>query len=380
MGKTKSVEDVDLVGRYEAVRDTLLQERFADRMSKPLGYWVLPSDRRLPLAFLGRTLGDLLATPFSELSATPGIGEKKISSLVKLLHRATDDQPPAVPVGLSTTAPSAAESVSETGQQLSHFNPSLVSEALWSEWRDVVRRYGIGEETLGRLAPSLQNLPTVIWQTPMAYYLDYTVAQIRGLRTHGEKRVRCVLEVFHSVAQRLAKAQPSENLHVLLTAPLIRDVQDWVTPLLEETRIPNVAEVRERLAIPVLQQINIDSGDTVHRLATERLGLSGGPVSVRAQARNLGVTRARIYQLLDDCSKVFQVRWPAGAKQLEGLALRFAAEGADAATSRLFFGVRELCFPDKKRESEQRNVPVESNQQTTDEEPSLATMIGLSSS
>ena len=94
------MEDYKIVSSFQSLRKTLLDDKFADRLEKPLAYWALPNDRRLPLAFLGRTIKDLLATPFEELSATPGIGQKKISSLVKLLSRATKDHPPAVPFGL----------------------------------------------------------------------------------------------------------------------------------------------------------------------------------------------------------------------------------------------------------------------------------------
>ena len=203
------------------------------------------------------------------------------------------------------------------------------------------------------------------------------MAEIRRLRTHGEKRVRCVLEVFHSVAVRLANAGPSEDRKRLLTPPLICEVEDWSRALARESRIPEVAEVRECLAGPVLQQIHIDSGDTVHALAAERLGLFGSSVSVRSQARNLGVTRARVYQLLDDCSKVMTVRWPNGAQQLEALALRFASAGTDSASAKLFFGVRELCFPDKKKDG---NRPDEATEVAREEEDRSLAVVGATSS
>jgi hypothetical protein len=116
-------------------------------LSKPLAYWALPNDRRLPLAFLGRTLGDLLSTPFEELSATPGIGQKKISSLVKLLHRATRDEPPAVPFGLTDLAAEIHNGGGSNGNSnggSGRFDPALVSEALWSRWRDAVKTLNLG--------------------------------------------------------------------------------------------------------------------------------------------------------------------------------------------------------------------------------------------
>ena len=60
---------------------------------------MLPNDRRLPLALLNRTIDQLIHSTFDELAATPGIGRKKISSLVNLLVRATSDEPPSVPFG-----------------------------------------------------------------------------------------------------------------------------------------------------------------------------------------------------------------------------------------------------------------------------------------
>jgi len=356
MGNSASVENCKLVTSFEEVRKTLLEERFSDRLEKPLGYWVLPNDRRLPLAFLNHTLEDLLATPFNELTATPGIGQKKIGSLIRLLHRATNDQPPAVPFGISELIPdSIADHLTSVGVQ---FDPSVVSEALWSQWREVVRNFDVGHEKLGRLAPSLQNLPTVIWHTPLGQYLDHTVGEIRRLRTHGEKRVRCVLEVFHSVYHKLLKAEPGEDLRRLLTPPKILHVHDWVEDQLRGNSFPVGNQISESFAKQLLKQIQIDSGPTVYRLATERLGVGGEPLSVRAQARSLGVTRARIYQLLDDCGKVMNVRWPEGKNMLDQATTRFSGLGHDSAELRLFYGIKELCFPEKQKEIIQSTVPV----------------------
>ena len=356
MGNSASVENGKLVTSFEEVRKTLLEERFADRLEKPLGYWVLPNDRRLPLAFLNHKLEDLLATPFNELTATPGIGQKKIGSLIKLLHRATNDEPPAVPFGISELVPdSVADNLTPVGVK---FDPSVVSEALWSQWREAVRKFDIGHEKLGRLAPSLQNLPTVIWHTPLSQYLDHTVGEIRGLRTHGEKRVRCVLEVFHSVYHKLSKAEPGEDLHRLLTPTTILHVHDWVGDQLQGNSLPVDNQISECFSSQLLKQIQIDSGPTVYRLATERLGIGSEPLSVRAQARSLGVTRARIYQLLDDCGKVMNVRWPEGKNMLDQATARFSGLGHDSGELRLFYGIKELCFPEKQKEILQSTIPV----------------------
>ncbi|MCA9217323.1 MAG: hypothetical protein KDB27_29845 [Planctomycetales bacterium] len=348
MAKSTSADDVKLEESFQAVRKTLLENGKADRLAKRLGYWVLPNDRRLPIAFLNRTLNDLLNTPYQELISTPGIGQKKISSLVKLLLRATLDEPPAVPVGMVDLA-GELQDLPDKPQPNKRFDPAIVSEALWAEWCRMVEHYGVSGETLGRLAPSLRRLPTVIWHTPMSEYLGHSLSEIRRLRTHGEKRVRCVLEVFHSVYQRLRNASASDNVQRLLAPKNIVAVQDWVASTIASPITPTANEIRDSFTLPILDQLQIDSGETVYRLCVERLGVNGEPMSVRDQSRLLGVTRARIYQLLDDCTKVMQVRWPEGKMQFDQLTSALSQRTDDSQSLSLFYGVRELCYPEKSR-------------------------------
>lgn len=349
IAKASSAEEFKLITSFEAVRKTLLAERFADRLHKPLAYWALPNDRRLPLAFLGRTIQDLLHTPFDQLSATPGIGQKKITSLVKLLHRATSDEPPTIPFGLDETS-QPVEAPKPALTAMERFDPALVSEALWAQWRETVRRHNIGQQKLGRLAPSLEHLPTVIWHTPLSKYLNYSVSEIRQLRTHGEKRVRAVLEIFHALHDALSGARQPEHLSLRLSPKFVPPIEEWIADVLAHPGIPAPEEFREKLVTPLLEQLKIDGGEQLYQLALARLGLNGPPQSVRQQSRRMGVTRARIYQLLDDCSKVFDVRWPEGKPQLEALAAKFAAESTGATNLELFNALRELLYPSRYAE------------------------------
>jgi hypothetical protein len=354
MAKASSAEEFQIITGFESVKRTLLAERFADRLQKPLAYWALPNDRRLPLAFLGRTLGELLHTPFEQLSATPGIGQKKIVSLVKLLQRATSDLPPMVPFGLEEATPtSEPRAVADAPTQ---FDPALVSEALWAKWRDTVRRHGIGQEKLGRLAPTLQNLPTVIWHTPLNKYINYSVSEIRQLRTHGEKRVRAVLEIFHALHDALSGARQPEHLSLRLSPKFVPPLEEWIADVLDNPGVPTTEEFREQLVQPLVEQLRIDAGDQVYQLAISRLGLQGPACSVRQLARRLGVTRARVYQLLDDCSKIFEVRWATGKMQLDALATKFASEGVQPEKLVLFEALRELLYPSRNAELVEREL------------------------
>ena len=154
--KPTSAEDLQVTGRFEALRRILLSEQYSDHLKKPLAYWALPADRRLPLAFLGRTLEDLLRTPFSELSNTPGIGQKKICSFVRLLARAADTDPAQLPDDVVHSALESEHAGKEKSEgHKNGFNPASVSEVVWGQWRASVLKHGLGPERLGRLASSL---------------------------------------------------------------------------------------------------------------------------------------------------------------------------------------------------------------------------------
>jgi len=353
--KITSAEDFQLINSFDEVKQRLLEDtKFSDRLDKPLAYWALPNDRRLPLAFLGRTIGDLLATPFDELSATPGIGQKKISSLVTLLNRATKEdagfEPSQAPANdapaddnFSTKSPLDADG---------KFDPSLVSEVLWLRWRETVRRHNLGNERLGRLAPTLTDLPTVIWNTPLEFYMGHSLAEIRRLKTHGEKRVRVVLEVFYRVHETLDLAQGQPHLAIALRPKMVPVLETWGLDRLSSEASLSRSEVMDRLTRPMLQQILTDAGQTVHDLAAGRLGIESAPQSVRMQARNLGVTRARIYQLLEDCQKIMAVRWPEGRAILESLCRKVEEKPGEAEACQLLTATRDLFYAVKSEEDE----------------------------
>src|SRR5687767_95976 len=135
MPSAHSADDVKLAASFQTVCQQLLADPDAERLNKPLAFWVLPTDRRLPLAFLSRSIRELAEKSYSELAATPGVGHKKMGSLVQLLSRAATTEPTEYPVlAASNTSPQPAQRVdSDT------FDPTTVSELLWAQWRETVR-------------------------------------------------------------------------------------------------------------------------------------------------------------------------------------------------------------------------------------------------
>ena len=342
MSLAPSADDVKLASSFDVLRDQLLAENDSDRLNKPLAFWVLPDDRRLPLAFLGRTLRELLSVRFADLAATPGVGQKKMASLVQLLHRAATQSP--AENQFTRAAPVAADTPDAPSYEPGAFNPAMISELVWSQWKDTVRLHGIGNEKLGRLAPSLQSLPTVIWEAPLGFYLDQSLDEIRELKTHGEKRVHAVMEVFHAIHRMLGSVEAT-GLAVRLSPRLIAGAEDWMAEAKSRESAPHHDELVEKLCEPLLKQLELDVGITVCTLARARLGVGTPQKSVREQSREMGVTRARVYQLLEDCHRTMSVRWPEGKRLLDEFAQRMDQLYSTAESANLLGSLRELLFP-----------------------------------
>ena len=196
---------------------------------------------------------------------------------------------------------------------------------------------------LGFLAPSLQSIPTVIWEAPLSNYLGKTLGEIRQMKTHGEKRVRVVLEVFHSIHELLCRSQNNGTLAICLAPRFVPAVEQFTMSLAQQEPITATRQaIATNLAQPLLEQILVDCGEAVHALTRDRLGIGVPVKSVRDQSREMGVTRARVYQLLEECGKVMAVRWPRG-----GQVIRQLSEFSDREAQMLVKSTAQLFFPEK---------------------------------
>jgi hypothetical protein len=340
MAKPIAAEEHKLRHTFEEVRKTLLDDKPKDRLDKPLAYWALPNDRRLPLTFMGRAIGDLLSVPYHDLTATPGIGPKKISSLVNLLLRAAHEEAPAAPFDLGCSSGAHSPDVYLDGK----FDAARVSELHWAKWREMVERHGLACESIGRVARSLRAVPTVLWNTQLEFYLPFDLADMRALRAHGEKRVRVVLEVFCHIHEMLGSINPDGHLSIRLVPRLVARLEGWIMHALRNDMPPSFDDLKHAVAEGILVQIDLDTDPRVVELARGRMGINGRTKNVRQQSRRLGVAPARIYELLDDCSKLFEVRWPSGRLWLDRLILHCEGRSEERCDT-LLRTIRDLLYP-----------------------------------
>jgi hypothetical protein len=335
-----STEDFALESRFN---DLVIQftDAPASQLDYPVSHWAVSSDRRLPYALLGRTVRDLVTASFESLRATPGVGHKKFASLLALMQRVLDTEEIPADTVLATTIESA---VLNSGV----FKPEHVSQVMWAEWQETVRQHRLQDETLGRLAPTLQSLPTVIWKKTLGDYLQYTIAELRSLKTHGDKRVTAVLEVFHLVHGMLGESTRSSRVAIQLTPTFVPPIEQWLRGVLSTEAAPTIQDIRQHFVLPLLNQIERDAGETVHRLAAGRLGIEAFPESVRDQAKELGVTRARIYQLFETCGDVLQTRWPEGRWAIRMLSQQIQTRANDSESLDLLDSLQWLLYPTRR--------------------------------
>jgi hypothetical protein len=341
-----SAAESKLEGEFNEVRGRLLADDRVDHLERPLAYWTLPDDRCLPLAFMGRSVRELIATPFATLYSTPGVGAKKAQSLVQLLYRAANGWTPPGLIDEPATMSAAEEGAS------TEIDPSQVCESLWSHWRQAIVQHGLEGERLGCFTASLRDLPKAAWQSPLGRYTGLSLAEIRDLKGHGEKRVRAVVQTFGEIYRMLGSRQPPVHLKVRLMAEHVKSAEDWLLRTLADGKTPTTDDIHGGWICPLCDQLRIDSGEQIAELVQSRIrfGVSGQRVD-RAASR-LGVTRARIYQLLAEVGTIVEVRWPAGELLTALLRQRLTPLAEDDRAFDIFFRAADEFFPASQRYAE----------------------------
>jgi hypothetical protein len=144
--------------------------------------------------------------------------------------------------------------------------------------------------------------------------------------------------------------QPHLAVHIV--PRLIDQVEEWVGQTLQRPGIPGEAEIFAHFVQPLFEQIRIDATEQIASLAKNRLGIGGPITSVRQSARTMALTRARVYQLLNEINDIMTVRWPLGRHQVHELRARFQAEASHRDQTpdlRQFHAAVELFYPGNRR-------------------------------
>jgi len=343
--------------QYLELCETLQSPAYTRHLEKRLGFWVRPSDKRLPIALLGRPVGEILEMSLEELLRFPSIGEKKFGALVSLLTRIAGTPEAKLPSIGSSSIIQSEESERVVSER--HWN--LVSEFEWSDWQRVVREQGLEHEKIGRLCNSLNEIPRVLWNKTLRTYCRVSLDELRAMKTHGERRIHAILRLFHDIFEIASKFNDVPRLRVRMSLRWIDEVQSWMSEVLQRPSFPSRDELLRHFIQPCLAQLRVDATDGVIQLAEARLGLKGPITSVRQVAKEMNLARARVYQLLGQINEIMSVRWPEGGSLVYRLRDKCIYEMIDRPANdshEIFMAAAELLFPSY------RSAPGESLQET----------------
>lgn len=336
--KLSRTEAVLEYSSYENARRQLA-EAADEVLGRPLACWAHPSDRALPIALIDRPIREVLDMGFERLRSTPGVGHKKLQMLVELLSRVAAES--GTVAGLDAFPMVDARPTADAALAI---DSRAVSEVSWSLWRAAVTNHRLESKPLGLLADSLRNLPRPVWDTPLGVYTPLTLAEIRKLKTHGRKRVNAILEVFRAVYTMLSTRKADEHLVVNIRPQNIDRLETRVMMLLERQEAPTRDEVRRFLLPAMIEQVRIDGSSRLVKLVEMRFGVDARWRGVAEAARQLGITRARVYQHIQELTDIMRVRWPEGYTRMRELSMLFQASGIDPEEIGMFDAAVELFF------------------------------------
>ena len=353
------VTDYQLALRFENVRKQLLEASCQEPLERALAFYAVPNDRHLPLALIQRPIRQVLDTPLDELHAVPGIGPRKLGSLIDLLQRAAGAS------SIAAVSPAAKGVETESCVAAPHEADvaGAVSEAAWEQWRGTIRRRQFGHETLGRFAASLRQLPRTLWERRLETYLGLTLAELNELRGHGEKRVAAILGIFGKLHELLLRFDEQPHLSVQLLPSFATRLKRWLDYRLEHGELPPLDEVDSFFVAPLLDQLSIDGGEMHVELVRDRLNPANRGLG--SAARRLGLARGRAYELLADTLAIIDVRWPEGRSLAWQLLDRMESRAAPSEATVRMAVATGLFFHSRARQAKsppaRRNPPVRSD-------------------
>ena len=248
--------------------------------------------------------------------------------------------------------PKDGEAAGATGPRAERLQSGTVSEVVWGQWRASVVKHGLGEREAGPLRPQsaehdprdLEHAAGGLHRTrPGRNPLDEDPR-----REAGPSDPRGLPQRPHAGGQHGHPGAPGGSDR----PPPDRQVEQWIGRVLQTPGVPSQEEIFENFVRPLLEQVRTDATQQIASLAENRLGICGPITSVRQAARSMGLTRARVYQLLNEINDIMAVRWPMGRHQVYELREKLdgEAEQMDPPPDlQQFYAAVELFYPGSRR-------------------------------
>ena len=138
---------------------------------------------------------------------------------------------------------------------------------------------------------------------------------------------------------------PQGDLAVRLAPRTIVAAEEWMAEARSRSFPPGREEIEQQLVEPIVQQLASTPAKRWPSWPAAAWASGPSAESVRNQSKSLGVTRARVYQMLEECHNVMSIRWPDGRRQLDEFAQWLDENYASAEAANLLASLRELLYP-----------------------------------
>lgn len=323
--------------RYENARLLFSKLQGSSLSCERLKRWVLPTDTHLPSNLIDLPLSVILSKSYMALLQTTGVGELKLGKMVALVERALQDiatkqeterlepdntqrhserniksfkavdVPPVNYSGTSANAIARGISLSKLTNQS------------WTDICNYIKIHGLECYPLGRFAETLAELPLSLWNCQLSEFVNQSHHELMQMRGYGEQRITSVLRVLVGVMELCAKSPIDTHLRINASALRINQVTGWLQGVIQAKRLPDYSSLCNRMALPLLQQLEIDLGSQTTEMIKRRLGVQSEAETLQDIAEDFGLTRERIRQLTLRATKVMNVRWPEGHQILNTL-------------------------------------------------------------
>jgi len=213
--QSRTVWKFKLAEEFVAVRAELNKDEFAAKIDRPLRDWTVLDDRPLPVCFFDTNVRSIINSSFSVLFDTPGVGQKKMAVLLRVLRRIAGMAEPA-------TAGSASEPASSP---IARYCPPYSRAAIdiqtelsarFQRLRHVLLQSG-SHDVLARplrywATPSDRRLPTILLDNSVAELLEMPIAAMSDAPYVGPKKISALMDLLERAA-RAARSQGSAFDH-----------------------------------------------------------------------------------------------------------------------------------------------------------------------
>lgn len=305
----------------------------------PLLRWVQPEDRGVPFALVRQPVGTLLNSSFEQLADTPGVGLRKLAMLIELLERVRESSCDG-----STLAMNSNRHPTMTSKQKTS---SLSKRSQWLKDVAAIRRAGLEDVPLGRLAPSLIAIPRSLWETPLSRFTALEYESLFSIPYFGPRRIESVISIVGDTAHIAGQARGSDPLDELVLTPQIQKAQCYLGSWIQSGKKLIYEAVVRELVGTLMEQLAVDNGRRAVVVACHLLNV---PLEREYATNGIDVcgieemSRPRISQIKNDIYEIFKIRWPQRKDLLDAAIAKAIDLKVDSRIVSLFWGLRELLI------------------------------------